>query len=133
MPGPPECGGDETAARRHRNPLRQTESPAGVLLRERGGGRVTREGTYVKENVTPCDNFRSASRRGPVEEALFLHLHVERDRVEIEAVRPGQDAIVEKDAGEKGRIAQRFNHLADFGGSQSKSMRKTCAPLAPIS
>ena len=37
MPEPPECGGDDTSARGHRNPLRQPESPAGVLVRERDG------------------------------------------------------------------------------------------------
>ena len=37
---------------------------------------------------------------------------MQRDRIEIEAIRPGQNTVVEEDAGEKSGIAQRLDHLA---------------------
>src|SRR5580692_3440071 len=49
------------------------------------------------------------------QESRRFHLLVQRDAVEIEAVRPSQDSIVQKHPGEESDVAQRFDHLAAFG------------------
>jgi len=45
MSEPPECRGDETSTRGHRTPLRQPESPAGVLFGERGEAHISVTGS----------------------------------------------------------------------------------------
>jgi hypothetical protein len=57
MSKPPECGGDETSARGHRNSLRRQESPAGVLVRERDAGLVPYSVTHVNGNVSIGDKI----------------------------------------------------------------------------
>src|SRR5580693_836713 len=45
---------------------------------------------------------------------------MKRDRIEIEAVRPGQNTVVEKDAVKEQWIAKRLDHFAAFGNQVGK-------------
>ena len=42
--------------------------------------------------------------------AGLFHFIMERDRIEVEAVRPSEDSVIDKNAGEVGGVAQGLDH-----------------------
>src|SRR5712692_10216106 len=55
------------------------------------------------------------SRCGAMQLAGFFHFIVERDRIEVEAVRPSEDAVIDKHACEVGGVAQGLDHRSALG------------------
>src|SRR5712691_4861582 len=73
--------------------------------------------------------LRSRSRRGlGGEKAALLHLPIERDRIQVKAVRPRQHTALDKHPGEHRRILQGLDHRSAL----REHIRKIADTLASI-